>query len=244
MAATWDGMFEDPDEGFWERLGYEGTADLRREILVTTIRRANEEGPGSFSAKLLAEHLGIAPATINYHFDSREALLAEAAFVGYALYVERVWDAVSHAKQDPTARLRTWIETAIKLQVAMRGWGPVLNYPSTSQGIAAVIDEQFRERMTSYSELHLARLIVLVGDVRRGRVTAASFGLAEVPKSVIFKNLNVVAAAASIGWSVLGVAVWQSGRHLPSDRIPESGLLEARAMKRHVDRMLDEARGK
>jgi hypothetical protein len=94
--------------------------------------------------------------------------------------------------------------------------------------------------MTKWSELNLARLVILVGDVKRNRVSTVDFALGEIPKLKLIKDPRLVTLTASIGWSTLGIAVWKAGRHLPSGSIKEVGLLERQMVKAHIDRLIDQ----
>lgn len=232
-----------PGPKVWAAFGLPPSPDVRDQILVMTIIRVGHLGPTNFSAKALAAELGITPATINYHFHSREELLAEAAVRGYANYVETVWQAVRAARRDPEKRLRAWLETSIDVQVAMHGWGPILNYPAAALDVTEVLEKKHRATMTDHSELHFARLITLVHDVRRGEVADVEYELGDLPRARLLKSPKVLLAVASIGWSVLGFAVWRSGRHVPTRSIKEMISLEAKARRTHIDLLVRVARG-
>ena len=232
-----------PGPKVWSAFGLPPAPGVRDQILAMTVVRVGHLGPTNFSAKDLAAELGITPATINYHFNSREELLAEAAVLGYANYVDTVWQEVQAAKRDPEKRLRAWLETSIDVQVAIHGWGPILNYPAAALDVTEVLEKHHRATMTDHSELHLARLITLVSDVRRGAVSDVEFELGKLPRARLLKSPKVLTAVASIGWSVLGFAVWRSGRHLPSRSVKEAMSLEGKARREHIDLMVRIARG-
>lgn len=232
-----------PGPKVWRAFGLPDQPSMRDQILVMTVVRVGEQGPTKFSPKALAAELGITQANINYHFHSREELLAAAAVRGYANYVDTIWHAVKSAAPDPEKRLRTWLESSIDIQVQMHGWGPILNYPAASLDVTELLETKHREEMSAYSELNMARLVTLVGDVRRGKVTDVEYELGALPRLKLLKDARVASATASIGWSSLGFAVWKAGRHLPTRPLAEALDLETRARKAHIDRLIKIARG-
>jgi AcrR family transcriptional regulator len=215
-------------------------SSMREKIIAVTIDDIGRIGPTSFNAKFTCEALGIAPSLINHHFGSRDELIAEATLVCYRRYVEMLWEAVLAGPQTPKGRLRSWIETSVDWTGRMAGWGPILNYPTSSLEITKIIDEKYRDEMTNSSELNLARLLALVGDVKRGRVSNTDFAIGEIPRLRLMKDPRIIALTSSIGWSTLGLATWKAGRHLPSGGIKEVGLLERQMVKAHIDRLIDQ----
>ena len=228
------------DAEYFMKFGKIGDVSMRDKIIMVTIDDVGRVGSTSFNAKFVCEALGIAPSLINHHFGSRDELLAEATITCYSNYVKLLWESVEIAPADPKSRLRAWIEASIDWTSQMSGWGPILNYPTSSLEITKIIDEKYRIEMTKWSELNLARLVILVGDVKRNRVSNVDFTLGEIPKLKLIKDPRLVTLTASIGWSTLGIAVWKAGRHLPSGSIKEVGLLERQMVKSHIDRLIDQ----
>jgi AcrR family transcriptional regulator len=222
-----------------------GTPDagtLRTRIIERTVDMVGRTGPASFSAKDLCADLGIAPSLINYHFGSRDRLLAEATVVAYAAYTDRVWESVEAADRDPESRLRAWITSAVSWQVSYRGLGVILNYPTSSLEISRVIEEEFRSTLTQHAELHLARLIMLVRDLRRGAVSALPLALNAIPREQLLDDFTAIELASSTGWSVLGLAVWMAGQHMPSEGISETEVMRAGVVASHINRLIDQIR--
>lgn len=232
-----------PGPQLWKAFGLPNDPSIRDQILVMTIVRVGQLGPTAFSPKALARELGVSQATINYHFNSREELLATAAVRGYGNYVESVWRDVSSVSREPVARLRKWLEASIDIMVSMQGWGPILNYPTTSLEVSAILEDKFKSTMTNYAELHMARLAMLVADVRRNKVSETEYELGNLPRLKLLRDVRTAVTAASIGWSSLGFAVWKAGRHLPTNRIAEALDFEERARNAHIDRLIKIAQG-
>lgn len=228
------------DAAYFAKFGRTGEISMREKILLVTLDDVGRVGPMSFNTKYTCEALEIAPSLINHHFGGRDELLAEATLLCYGNYVEILWNAVISGPQDPKSRLRTWIETSIEWSGRMSGWGPILNYPTSSMEITRIIDEKYRDEMTKWSELNLARLSVLIGDVKRNRISNTELKRGSIPRAKMIMDPRIVALTSSIGWSTLGIAVWKAGRHLPSGSIKEIGLLERQMVKSHVDRLIEQ----
>jgi AcrR family transcriptional regulator len=79
----------------------------------------------------VCDALGISYPMVNYYFGNRDGLIAEAGHVTYVRYVEKLWAAVEEAPRTPVDRLRAWFEAHLRLNVEIRGWGAVLNYPAS-----------------------------------------------------------------------------------------------------------------
>jgi AcrR family transcriptional regulator len=228
------------DDFYWSQFGFEGDLSMREKILCVTIDDVSRVGVSSFQAKEVCEALDISVALINHHFGGRNELLAEATVLAYENYVESLWEATRNAKPEPKARLRAWLEENVYQNELGRGWGALLNYPTASIEVATVLENVHRQRMTDLSELNLARLMTLVGDVKKNRVSEANFTAGNIPRTELLKNVANASMAASIGWSILGLSVWKSGGHLPSGKTREIGILERQIIKNHIDRLIDQ----
>jgi len=209
----------EPGSALWSEFGFSENAKAREQILALTVIRVGEVGPVSFSSNQIAKELGLAAGSINYHFGSREGLLAEAAILGYKRYTERIWELVETESKSAHARLRLWIEESIEIQFEMPGWGPILNFPVTIPEVSELIRAKHAKEFEKLSELHLARLFWLVEDFKLGKVRKISLAYGKVPKKKILTDSKMVYLVASLGWSVLGMSIWNAGNHLPSKQI-------------------------
>jgi AcrR family transcriptional regulator len=228
------------DDFYWAQFGFEGDLSMREKILCITIDDVSRVGVSSFQAKYVCDALGISVALINHHFGGRNELLAEATVLAYENYVEFLWEATQAAKSEPKARLRAWLEESVYRNEQGRGWGAVLNYPTASLEVATILESSHQKRMTDLGELNIARLMTLVGDVKKNRVSPADFTAGNIPRTELLKNVAVASLTASIGWSILGLSVWKSGGHFPSGKIREIGILERKVVKDHIDRLIDQ----
>jgi hypothetical protein len=159
------------------------------------------------------------------------------------MYVEELWQNVSLAERTPEARLESWIRSSIAWTQRMSGWSAVLNYPTASLDVTEFVNEKYRNEMTEWGELNLARLFVLVRDVRLRQVSDTPLVRGRVPKEQLLTEIHEQEVMASIGWSILGVSVWHAGRHLPTADIPEVNGVYDNLVDYHVSRLIAEARG-
>ena len=226
------------DDAYFAEFTLDGDASMRNRMLAVTIDHIGRVGPTSFNAGLMCEVLGIVPSLVNHHFGSRDELVAEAAVLAYAGYVEKLWRATNAAANNPEARLRAWIEASVAWTVQMNGWGPVLNYPKSSLAVTAVIEERYESTMSEWGELNMARLFTLISDVKHNRVTTFDYGPGQIPKTKMLLQADISLLTTSIGWSILGLATWSAGRHLPTRGLDEIGKVVKIAQKQHIDRLI------
>jgi len=218
-------MFPSPDEGdlasFWLHFGEDPDPPNRRKLLLLTMREVALVGPATFNTMGVCDTLDISYPMVNYYFGNRDGLIAEAGHLTYLRYVQKLWDSVEAAPQTPRDRLLAWMYAHLRLNVEIRGWGAVLNYPRFSATIEEILDERFGAEHRHHFELNMARLTRLILDVRDGVVSAFPFGVDDFPRETMLAEDDVVRLAATISWATLGIAVWRSGRHTPSKGIPE-----------------------
>lgn len=224
-------------ERLWKEFGFGSKASIRQQMLALTVIRVGELGVNDFSTNALAKELKTVPANINYHFGSREGLLAEASVLGYKRYVERTWEMVQH-ETDPEKRLRTWLDESTSIQFEMHGWGPIFNYPSSFANITNIVNSKFKGQMEDLSELNMARLLYLVEDLKLGKVREFPFELKKIPRAKLMTNPKLTMLVGSIGWSNLGMSVWYAGRHLPTKQLSLKSTFTKQMMKYHIDQMI------
>lgn len=217
-------MFPPPDgdgpDGVWFDL--DGTEPSNRDRLIRlTMREVAIVGPASFNTSTVCDALGISYPMVNYYFGNRDGLMAEAAHATYVRYVSKLWQAVGTAEHDPDARLRAYLRAHRRLNVEIRGWGAVLNYPNFSATISTLLEEQFGADQHRHFELNMARLGRLILDLWEGHVTDVAYTVDDYPRDELLADRDLIEAIAAVSWATLGVAVWNAGRHSPSRGIPE-----------------------
>lgn len=213
--------------------------DMRERIILETISRVAVLGPTSFNVKDVCASLGISNSLVNHHFGNRDKMLAEITERVYADYVSIIWRVADETPGDAADALRAWMNASVDWNIANSGWALLLNYPVASLEITQAIDSWHKEAMRQWGEYNLARLSLLVHDVRHGTRTSVEWGPGEARTDVVLADLHSVSIAGSIGWATHGMAVWQSGRHLPtSGGIPELVALENQLRLDHIERMI------
>lgn len=230
------------DEAFWEQLWGDPNPSMRDKIIALTYEGVARIGPSTFNIKLVCEELGISYSLINHHFGSRDELLAETTVIAYERYISVIWAAAKMGTK-PKERLRNWIEASISWSSTASGWGAILNYPTASLDVTELITERYKQKMADMGQLNLARLLQLIVDVKKNKVSEKEYELGKLPLASILANTRSLYLMSSIGWSVLGVAVWSAGRHLPTGQTVESRMHEKMAVKVHIDRIINQIDG-
>ncbi len=235
-------MFPPPDgdapERIWLDHGDDPEPSNRDRLIFLTMREVAMVGPASFNTAGICDALEISHPMVNYYFGNRDGLIAEAGHATYVRYVQRMWAAVDEAPRTPVDRLRAWLDAHLRLNVEMRGWGAVLNYPRFSSSIEEILDERFGDEHRRHFELNMARLARLVLDLWSGSVEDLSYGLDDFPREELLEDTDVAKVVATLSWAALGVAVWRSGRHTPSKGITELDRMGDLLIEAHTENML------
>jgi AcrR family transcriptional regulator len=222
----------------WLDFGDDPEPSNRDRLIYLTMREVALVGPASFNTSGVCDTLGISYPMVNYYFGNRDGLIAEAAHVTYVRYVDMLWRAVEAAPRTPVDRLRAYLHAHLRLNIEIRGWGAVLNYPIFSSTIAQLLDERFGEDHRHHFELNMARLARLVMDVRDGVVTDVRFSVDDYPREILLADVEALALTAMLSWGTLGVAVWRSGRHTPSRGIPELEMLGDQLIEAYIENLI------
>ena len=145
---------------------------------------------------------------------------------------------VEHEHKSAEKRLRIWLEESIEIQYEMHGWGPIFNFPASARAVTEIVNKKFSDELESWSELNMARLMFLIEDLQKNKVRECTYVLGKVPKAKLLLNTKLMALAASVGWSSLGMAVWNAGRHLPSKQLSLKSTITKQMMKSHVENII------
>lgn len=89
---------------------------IRARLLDEARRIVREEGLGALSVRTVAAACGVSPPTINYHYRSKEGLLAALAAEGFAQLAEAMRAAVEAGRHP--SRMRTATLAYIRFAVA------------------------------------------------------------------------------------------------------------------------------
>jgi AcrR family transcriptional regulator len=223
---------------FWLNFGDNPDPSIRQKMIYLTIREVALVGPGSFNTMGVCDALDVTYPMVNHYFGNRDGLIAEAGFVTYEIYIQRIWANVEAAKPNPEARLRAWMEAQVRLNTEVSGWGAILNYSPFSQTVFKILEEKFGERRQRLFELNISRLAQLIKDYRENRLTQFDFDLDNYPRAEFLKDQKLVELTGTIAFSTLGLAVWRSGGHAPSQGIAELRMLAENLAEAHIKNML------
>ena len=239
-----DLMMFPPHEGdgaasIWLDFGDDPDPSNRERLILLTMREVALVGPASFNTGGVCDTLGISYPMVNYYFGNRDGLIAEAAHTTYTRYSEKLWRAVEVAPRTPVDRLRAYLRAHLRLNVEIRGWGAVLNYPIFSSTIAQILDERFGDEHRRYFELNIARLGRLILDLWDERVSDDVYTIDTFSREALLANSAAVDATSFLSWATLGVAVWRGGRHSPSRGIAEIERMQDSLIDVYIENMIE-----
>jgi AcrR family transcriptional regulator len=216
----------------------EGDTSLRTRdrMLRLTMQEVAAVGPAAFNTRTVCAALDIAHPMVHYYFGSRDGLIAEAAHVLYARYVDLLWAAVEAAPQTALDRLRAFLAAGLRLNVEMRGWGAVLNYyPHFSNTIAAIVAERFQQEHTRLYVRNLAMMARLVGDVWADRITEGAPPEAPVTEPQPLPELDAI---AGLMFTLHGLTVWRAGHIVPADGCSAPEQFADGIVETHLERLV------
>lgn len=225
------------DASFWLRFGDEPEPTTRQKMIFVTVDDVSRVGPATFNATSMTQAVGVAYSLVNFHFGSRDELLAEAMRYVYTSYVQDVWDKVTAATRTPEVRMKTWIEAVADKAEELRGWGSVINYPTASLEVSGLVADKFGQEMVDLAELNLARVLMLISDLKRGSLSKTEPELGKVSSISLLKNPVKTAEAVSVMMSTNGLAVWRAGRS--ATEISRQKSIEKLLTITHVKRIMD-----
>lgn len=180
----------------------------RDALVEAAIRSIAIDGASRTHPKDLAETLGLSKSLVNFHFGGRDGLIAEAIATSYERYVDLMWAAAESAGSDPIARLFAWIDEQLDWTAANPGIAAALNFPGEASGMQGRFDPATRERMQIAGARNFDNLESLVRAARQRF---------RDPSAPEIDAITQTYDAAIIGWLTLGAAVWNSGRHVPTN---------------------------
>jgi AcrR family transcriptional regulator len=228
------------NEIYWLQFSENPAPTTRLKMIFVTVDDVSRVGPSTFNAIAVCDALDVSYSLVNFHFGSRDELIAEATAFVYRRYVDQLWLRVQDAEQTPRERLRAWIAGTAALFGQMGGWGVIINYPTSSLQITKLVDERYGQLMLDLAELNLARLMILVSDVKKQATTEVSYELGNLPREAILADAGLLELAASVELSTLGLAVWYSGRRLVGEPAAQAPMLDRAVAEQHIERIINQ----
>lgn len=232
-------------EALWAALGLDEAPSSRDRIVALTMIEVARVGPAAFNTRTICAQLGLTHPVIQYHFGSRDALIAEAAHATYVRFVDRLEAAVEAAPHTPVDRLRAALRAGVELAREIRGWGAVLNYfPFYSETVAEVLAEQFQERHTQQYERNLALLLRLVVDVWEDSVSEppAHDARAEADARLltVLADPDAMVAFSRLSFAAHGLSVWRAGHVAVDEPTGPDGAVADVIVSRTIEDLIDD----
>ena len=218
------------------------TPSVRESLIALTRQEVAAHGPLAVNARTVCMLAGVTFANVNYNFGTWNGLLAEAAAATYVDFVESIWAQVQAAPHDAEARFRAWVSAQVTWHQANPGWGAFFVFPVSAEVPAQLMREKAGKTISGYFTLNLARLGSLVRDLRDGTVTDFPYDTNNFPRAEMAQDTDLVLRANSIGWSIMGLAVWKAGSHVQRDQVPEIDRFEAQIEEFHIAELIASAR--
>jgi hypothetical protein len=113
----------------------------------------------------------------------------------------------------------------------------LINYPVASENIIEIIRHEFGQELVDLAELNLARLLLLVKDLEKKKVSTTQLELGNLPKLWFVRNPRRTALTVSVALALNGMAIWLGGRD-PAQAAKEGAALEAAVVKLHLNRII------
>jgi len=186
--------------------------DSRAAILAATGNRVSTLGPSALLIGELCQQLGVSPSLVNYHFGSRDRLLAEAVVHEMEECVAEMNRLTYRTTGDPTLQLRRRIEFRLAWTASHPGIEAMTNYAFIMDPAGEILTGEMAERVgqvtaSDLAGLHAALYGIFEGTARQGPVRETE--LLAVPE--------LIELTAFVALSVLGVMTWSTGQH-PANR--------------------------
>lgn len=185
-------------------------------------------GPAGFQPQEICRELGISKALVNYHFGTREGLVAAAIVVAYEQHADRLVAAATDAGPGAVDRLMAWIDHMIEWTTTHSGLAAAIMFPQAALGRGS-LEAELDARMRTVAVHSFEHLRGLVRDARTELV-----GAEVVDDDDVNRNTTAV-----IGFLALGASVWIGGNPLPTRQTQATNLPPARAhMRTTITEML------
>jgi AcrR family transcriptional regulator len=233
----------------WLKYGTNPNPTVREQMTLLAIDEIIASGPVDFNAGHICARLGIKNPMVNYYFGGRDGLIAEATMAAQDNWIDFMHTSIKNAPGNPEKRLRSWIENDIEWSQRMAGMGLLISYPMASLAAQRIVTEKFQTRMHKNFEFGLALVTTLVIDVRSGKVSPMEFTADTFPKTKLLLNISAFTAATNIAWSIHGLSVWSSGRHITTQNIESqpaatiTTITTNRMIENHFKQIIKVARG-
>lgn len=197
---------------------------VRHKLVVLTALRVAMHGTLEFNSKTVCDLIDAKYSIVNYYFESRDGLLAEAAHFVHELWFSNLLNSLSKEPSNAAAQLTNIAVTEIEFNKLWRGMALFAAYPIASPIVRSIFEERYADRAKQIQEFHLAVLTHLIVDGRAGKLSLIPFDVDNVPRARIAPHTDAFLAAITVAWTFHGLTVWVSGQHIPSKNLEDPSI--------------------
>lgn len=169
-------------------------------------------GPGAVMVGDICKELGISPSLVNYHFGSRERLLAEAVVREHETLVAEMNRITFATTSSPEEQLRARIMHRVVWTTQHPGIDSMVNYSHIIDPVGVVLQGELAERVAACTIADMAGLHTSIYGMYLDR--ALDNFPAELGYDDVFELVDLTAYLAL---ACLGLATWMTGHH-PASR--------------------------
>ena len=189
-----------------------GYGESGRVILDAVTSVLSLKGPGAVMVGEICKELGVSPSLVNYHFGSRERLLAEAVVSEHEKLVTAMNEITFTTLSSPEEQLRARIVHRVAWTTQHPGIDSMVNYSHIIDPVGEVLQGELAERVAACTISDMTGLHTSVYGMYVGR--ALDRPPAELGYEEVFELVDITAYLAL---ACLGLATWMSGHH-PASR--------------------------
>jgi AcrR family transcriptional regulator len=189
-----------------------GYGDSGQAILDAVTEVLAVRGPGAVMVGEICKERGISPSLVNYHFGSRERLLAEAVVREHEKLVAEMNHITSTTLSSPEEQLKARIMHRVAWTTQHPGIDSMVNYSHIIDPVGEVLQGELAERVAACTISDMAGLHTSVYGMYLDQ--ALDRQPAELGYEDVFELVDITAFLAL---GCLGLATWMSGHH-PASR--------------------------
>ena len=189
-----------------------GYGESGRVILEAVTDVLAASGPSAVMVGEICKKIGVAPSLVNYHFGSRERLLAEAVVLEHERLVTEMNRITFSTLSSPDEQLRARIAHRVEWTSTHPGIDSMVNYSYLMDPAGEILQGELADRVTQCTIADMAGLHTSVYGMYLGRALDAP------PADLGFEDVfELVDITAYLALSCLGLATWMTGHH-PASR--------------------------
>ena len=183
------------------------------ELILTAVGEALAmQGPGAVNVGEICSELGVSPSLVNYHFGSRERLMALAVVREAEKLVEDMATLTYAHWDSPEEQLIARIKFRMQWTQNHPGIDSMMNYSHIIDPVGEILHGELEARITAFTLADSIGLHTSVYGMYLGRALerpAHELGLDDVPELIDITGF--------LALGCIGLATWMTGQH-PASR--------------------------